>query len=108
MREDWRVLGSDADEVLTAACELGRVGVGHLVVDAPAGMPMWWWSCCCGVAGGAAGEWGLVRLALVEFMTAHRFCVRYAVESCDPELTPRIEYRIERLHAEETSAEDRR
>lgn len=104
----WQVHGADADEVLTAAWELGRVCVGHLYVDAPAGMPMWWWSCCCGVAGGFAGAWGNLRLALAGFMTAHRFCARCVVEACDPELTPRIGYQIEDLRWRETSADDPR
>lgn len=99
----WQVHGADADEVLAAAWELGRVRVGHLRIDAPAGLPMWWWSCCCGVAGGFSGAWENVRLALAGFMTAHRWCVRYAVEACESELTPRIGYEIDGLHGEETS-----
>lgn len=104
----WYVQGVDADEVLAAAWELGHARVGHLLVDAPADQPMWWWSCCCGVAGGFAGEWGALRLALAGFMTGHRFCSRNVVEACDPELTPRVDYKIEGLHREETSAGDPR
>jgi len=102
----WQVHGADADEVLSAAWELGRARVGHLYVDAPGGMPLWWWSCCCGTSGGFAGTWDNARLALAGFMTAHRWCARCVVEACDPEMTPRTGYPIEGLRREETSAGD--
>ncbi|MBZ0232909.1 MAG: hypothetical protein K8M05_11315 [Deltaproteobacteria bacterium] len=104
----WQVHGADADEVLAAAWELGRARVGHLYIDAPAGLPMWWWSCCCGVGGGLSGGWAVARLALAGFMTAHRWCARCVVEACDPEMTPRIGYEIEGLRGDATSAGDPR
>jgi hypothetical protein len=102
----WQVHGADADDVLAAAWELGRVHVGHLYIDAPAGPQMWWWSCCCGIAGGFAGAWGNVRLALAGFMTAHRSCVRLA--AWDREETRPISYQIGSLSNEATPARDPR